>query len=208
MAEGDDYTQDADLMDDIDTAKAYGGKDEVTKHGTDLHVLVAAQADRRAISNGLDYPNFAAFLDAKDDDGMTPLMLAAEGLFGDAAKDLYEAGADVMLKNKKGETALDIFNRAYARSPSVLGNSRAEQEDTAQWIRGFLWDKAADARVRKANAEKIAMVSVGKQIPYDITRKVLGPMVGVTPTGYTPQSAKGRKTRVRKTKRRSTRRRR
>ena len=200
---GDDYTQDEDIMNDIADAKeySYGGKTQVKKHGTDLHVLVAAKANPSTISLGLESPNFRAFLNAKNDDGMTPLMLAAEELFGDAARLLYNAGANVMLKNKKGQTALDIFNRSYADGAEEFGPTRAEQEDTAKWFRGFLWDAKADARLQrvedKVNTDRVFedRAKKGLDAPEDLQRKV--------------KSFQGgrKKTRARKTKRRLTRRR-
>lgn len=199
---GDDYTQDEDIMNEIADAKAYsyGGKTQVKKHGTDLHVLVAAKANPSTISVGLESPNFRAFLNAKNDDGMTPLMLAAEDLFGDAARLLYQAGADVLLKNKKGQTALDIFTRAYADGAEELGDTRAEQEDTAKWFRGFLWDAKADARLQrvedKVNTDRVfvARAKQGLASPEDLQRKVKSYLGG-------------KKTRARKIKRRVTRRR-
>ena len=69
---GDDYTQDEDIMNEIADAKAYsyGGKTQVKKHGTDLHVLVAAKANPSTIWVGLESPNFRAFINAKNDDGV------------------------------------------------------------------------------------------------------------------------------------------
>lgn len=189
-------------MNDIADAKAYsyGGKTQVKKHGTDLHVLVAAKANPSTISVGLESPNFRAFLNAKNDDGMTPLMLAAEELFGDAARLLYNAGADVLLTNKKGQTALDIFTRAYADGAEELGDTPAEQEDTAKWFRGFLWDAKADARLQrvedKVNTDRVfvARAKQGLASPEDLQRKVKSYLGG-------------KKTRARKPKRRQTRRR-
>jgi hypothetical protein len=200
----DDYTQDEDIMNDIADAKAYsyGGKTQVKKHGTDLHVLVAGKANPSTISVGLESPNFRAFLNAKNDDGMTPLMIAAEELFGDAARLLYSAGADVTMKNKKGQTALDIFNRAYADGAEELGDTRAEQEDTAKWFRGFLWDAKADAQVQrvedKVNTDRVFVdrAKQGLASPEDLQRLTKSYLGG-----------RKRKTRARKTKRRLTRRR-
>ena len=50
-------------------------------------------------------------LNDRNESGRTPLMVAAQwGSFG-FAKELIKAGADPSIRNRKGETALDIAAR-------------------------------------------------------------------------------------------------
>jgi len=52
--------------------------------------------------------NAGAIINAKNIDGMTALMLAADNGFTEVVKILVEEGADVNIKSKKGETSLSI----------------------------------------------------------------------------------------------------
>ena len=56
-------------------------------------------------------------LDARDDQGLTPLHHAAEADNADAVKQLLRAGADTSIKDNQGRTALEIAqqgNKSYA----------------------------------------------------------------------------------------------
>ncbi|CAN0896173.1 Ank3 [Linum grandiflorum] len=78
-------------------------------------------------------------LDEQDGDGFTPLMVAAAGGHIDAFRLLLQAGADVKLRNKRGETAMnlaesnprriELFEKAlnqcgfYQMNCSIVGNN-------------------------------------------------------------------------------------
>jgi hypothetical protein len=128
-----------------------------------------------------------------DEGGRTSLMLLATGYYGDVTlvKRLLDKGADVLATTTDGETAL---NAARGPLKAVLREATLKAEQEQERLR-------KEAAATKAG---LVQVSVGKQLPHDITRNVLGPMLGVKPKRFTPQSAKGRKTRARKTKRRRT----
>lgn len=68
-----------------------------------------------------------AYIDAASPNGTTPLMMAAHYGSSDAVKLLLESGADPVLKNIQGLSALDFANRA--------GN-----EDSAAMIQKFIRD--------------------------------------------------------------------
>ena len=131
-----------------------------------------------------------------DEGGRTCLMLLATGYYGDMAlvKRLLDKGADVLATTTDGETALNA-----ARGPliPILREATLKAEQEQERLR-------KEAAATKAG---LVQVSVAKQIPHDVTRTVLGPLLGVTPKRFTPQSAKGRKTTARKSKRRVTRKR-
>ena len=115
----------------------------------------------------------------------TPLQLAAINGDAPAVERLIELGAD--------ETAVSQTNQ----TAEELARGRAKT---------FYAERARRKAERKVNAKGLAMVSVSKQLPYELTRKI-GEALDAKPKTFTPQSAKGRKTRARKTKRRLTRRR-
>ena len=66
-----------------------------------------------------------AYIDAASPNGTTPLMMAAHYGTPEAVKLLLEAGADPMLKNDPGLSALDFANKA-------------NREDSAQMISAFV----------------------------------------------------------------------
>ena len=115
----------------------------------------------------------------------TPLQLAAINGDAPAVERLLELGAD--------ETAVSQTNQ----TAEELARGKAKT---------FYAERARRKAERKVNAKGLAMVSVSKQLPYELTRKI-GEALDAKPKTFTPQSAKGRKTRARKTKRRLTRRR-
>ena len=47
-------------------------------------------------------------VNAKDEDGMTPLHYAVEGGYNEIAELLFDKGANVNAKNENGETPLDV----------------------------------------------------------------------------------------------------
>jgi uncharacterized protein len=63
-----------------------------------------------------------AYIDAASPNGTTPLMMAAHYGTPSAVKLLLEAGADPMLKNQLGLTAMDFAHRANQfDSAAILG---------------------------------------------------------------------------------------
>ena len=126
-----------------------------------------------------------ADVNAKNAWDTTPLQLAAINGDAPAVERLLELGAD--------ETAVSQTNQ----TAEELARGRAKT---------FYAERARRKAERKVNAKGLAMVSVSKQLPYELTRKI-GEALDAKPSRFTPQSAKGRKTRARKTKRRLTRRR-
>ena len=126
-----------------------------------------------------------ADVNAKNAWDTTPLQLAAINGDAPAVERLLELGAD--------ETAVSQTNQ----TAEELARGKAKT---------FFAERARRKAERKVNAKGLAMVSVSKQLPYELTRKI-GEALDAKPSRFTPQSAKGRKTRARKTKRRLTRRR-
>lgn len=61
-----------------------------------------------------------AYIDAESPNGTTPLMMAASYGTPVAVKILLEAGADPLLKNQRGLTAIDFAERAQRREASEL----------------------------------------------------------------------------------------
>ena len=65
-----------------------------------------------------------AYIDAESPNRSTPLMMAAQYGTADAARLLLEAGADPLLKNAQGFTALDLAGRnSYSNTEAVLHQS-------------------------------------------------------------------------------------
>ncbi len=98
-----------------------------------LHTTVQRTGDWREVAEAIDeIPENERIdtLNEQDETGMTPLMYAAQGLKGDIAKHLRDAGADPSIKTPNGETAVDIFDEAYnadreAIEPNILDKVRA-----------------------------------------------------------------------------------
>ena len=61
-----------------------------------------------------------AYIDAEAPSGTTPLMMAAHYGTPEAVKLLLDEGADPMLKNLQGLTAIDFANRANRKESSEL----------------------------------------------------------------------------------------
>jgi hypothetical protein len=64
--------------------------------------------------------DLAEDLDVQDNDGVTPLMLAASLSSANAVKLLVAGGASLELKNSKGETAYDLGIRLDSKTRSML----------------------------------------------------------------------------------------
>ena len=180
--------------------------------GTPLH-LAALRNDLPVVKRLVE---LGADVNAKEEKGQgTPLHWALQG--GQAALDvlsyLVEHGSDVNAKNVGLLTPLH-FASITGNVPATqrlldlgadLTAENVENQTPVHMARGKVKDFFKELE-RKVNAKGLAMVSVSKQLPYDLTRKI-GQNLDINPKTLTPQSAKGRKTRARKTKRRLTRRR-
>lgn len=77
-----------------------------------------------------------AFIDAQAPNGNTPLMMAAYYGTPEAVKLLIEAGADLRLRNRAGQTALDLAQRgerANAAQLLIEGLRRSQGVPRGQW---------------------------------------------------------------------------
>ena len=75
-----------------------------------------------------------AYIDAESPNGSTPLMMAAQYGTGPAVKLLLEAGADPLLKNQQGLTAID-FARRVSRTEAVemIAAAVRKRQATGKW---------------------------------------------------------------------------
>ena len=180
--------------------------------GPPLHRAArAGQLDevRRLVEAGADVNSLADWPTSR------PLHWAIMGepVNLDVLSYLVEHGSDVNAKNVGLLTPLH-FASITGNVPATqrlldlgadLTAENVENQTPVHMARGKVKDFFKELE-RKVNAKGLAMVSVSKQLPYDLTRKI-GQNLDINPKTLTPQSAKGRKTRARKTKRRLTRRR-
>ncbi|MDZ4144863.1 MAG: ankyrin repeat domain-containing protein [Burkholderiales bacterium] len=75
-----------------------------------------------------------AYIDAESPNGSTPLMMAASYGTPEAVKLLLEEGADPLLKNQLGLTAIDFANRASrAGSAALIGAFVRGKQPKGQW---------------------------------------------------------------------------
>ena len=177
-----------------------------------------------AVHTGLDevkaLVEAGADVNARDANQATPLYwaVAAGRTNLPILQYLVDHGADVNTKNAWGTTPLHLA-ALNGDAPAVerllelgadetaVGQTNQTAEDMARGkAKTFFAERKRRKAERKVNAKGLAMVSVSKQLPYELTRKI-GEALDAKPKTFTPQSAKGRKTRARKTKRRLTRRR-
>ena len=76
----------------------------------------------------------SAYIDAESPNGSTPLMMAAHYGTPAAVKLLLEAGADPMLKNQLGLTAIDFANRANRKdSAELIARFVRESKPKGKW---------------------------------------------------------------------------
>ena len=75
-----------------------------------------------------------AYIDAESPNGSTPLMMAAQYGTGAAVKLLLEAGADPLLKNQQGLSAID-FARRVSRTEAVemIAAAVRKRQATGKW---------------------------------------------------------------------------
>ena len=75
-----------------------------------------------------------AYIDAESPNGSTPLMMAAMYGTPEAVKLLVDAGADPLLKNQQGLTAIDFARRASrTESVDLLAAAIRRKQATGKW---------------------------------------------------------------------------
>jgi hypothetical protein len=75
-----------------------------------------------------------AYIDAESPNGKTPLMMAAHYGHPSVEKLLLEEGADPMLKNQQGLSAIDFANRAQrAESAEIIAASVRARQPRGRW---------------------------------------------------------------------------
>lgn len=75
-----------------------------------------------------------AYIDAESPNGSTPLMMAAMYGTPQAVKLLVDAGADPLLKNQQGLTAIDFARRANrTESTELLATAIRRKQATGKW---------------------------------------------------------------------------
>jgi hypothetical protein len=75
-----------------------------------------------------------AYIDAESPNGSTPLMMAAMYGTPQAVKLLVESGADPLLKNQQGLTAIDFARRASRMDAiDLLAAAIRSKQATGKW---------------------------------------------------------------------------
>ncbi len=74
-----------------------------------------------------------AYIDAASPNGTTPLMMASQYGTNDAVKLLLEAGADPMLKNTKGLTAIDFARLVQREDTALLIAAGIRKQNKGAW---------------------------------------------------------------------------
>ena len=152
----------------------------VDSHGwTPLHVNRVPEVIDLLLDKGAD-------IQRKDPRGWTPLHSAASRIRHEAAVALVRRGADLYAKTepgRAGKTPLDLTKRHPEVGEAMLKAAEEREERIAE---------------QQASATGLTYVARQKNLPEDLERHVLGPMLGLKP------KKAGRKTRARKTKRRQT----
>lgn len=109
-------------------------KAEVNKVGwTPLH-YAATNADETSVPMTRLLLEHHAYIDAESPNGSTPLMMAAH--YGNPAvvKLLLEEGADPLLKNQQGLSAVDFANRAQrAESAEIIAAFVRARQPKGRW---------------------------------------------------------------------------
>lgn len=109
-------------------------KAEVNKPGwTPLH-YAATNADAQSVSMVRLLLEHHAYIDAESPNGSTPLMMAAHYGHPTVVKLLLEEGADPMLKNQQGLSAIDFANRAQrAESAEIIASFVRARQPKGRW---------------------------------------------------------------------------
>ncbi len=109
-------------------------KAEVNKPGwTPLH-YAATNADEASLAMTRLLLEHHAYIDAESPNGSTPLMMAAHYGHPSVVKLLLEEGADPLLKNQQGLTAIDFANRAQrAESADIIAAFVRARQPQGRW---------------------------------------------------------------------------
>lgn len=109
-------------------------KAEVNKPGwAPLH-YAATNADAEAVSMVRLLLEHHAYIDAASPNGSTPLMMAAHYGHPGVVKLLLEEGADPLLKNQQGLSAIDFANRAQrAESAEIIAAFVRARQPSGRW---------------------------------------------------------------------------
>lgn len=109
-------------------------KAEVNKPGwAPLH-YAATNADAEAVSMVRLLLEHHAYIDAASPNGSTPLMMAAHYGHPRVVKLLLEEGADPLLKNQQGLSAIDFANRAQrAESAEIIAAFVRARQPRGRW---------------------------------------------------------------------------
>lgn len=131
-AQGESVLMIAALKDNIGAATSLLKRDaDVNKTGwTPLH-YAATSGSLAILSLLLDKH---AYIDAESPNGSTPLMMAAMYGTPQAVKLLIDAGADPLLKNQQGLTAIDFARRTNrTESIDLLAAAIRRKQATGKW---------------------------------------------------------------------------
>ncbi len=109
-------------------------KAEVNKPGwAPLH-YAATNADASALPMVRLLLEHHAYIDAESPNGTTPLMMAAHYGYPAVVKLLLEEGADPLLKNQQGLSAIDFANRAQrAESAEIIASFVRAKQPKGRW---------------------------------------------------------------------------
>lgn len=109
-------------------------KAEVNKPGwAPLH-YAATNADGESLAMVRLLLERHAYIDAESPNGTTPLMMAAHYGHPSVVKLLLEEGADPLLKNQQGLSAIDFANRAQrADSAEIIAASVRARQPKGRW---------------------------------------------------------------------------
>lgn len=109
-------------------------KAEVNKPGwTPLHYAVSRESQTSTAMVRLLLEHHA-YIDAESPNGTTPLMMAAHYGSPEAVKLLLEEGADPLIKNQRGMTAIDFAHQANrAASADIIAAFVRARQPKGKW---------------------------------------------------------------------------